>query len=162
MEQLRLTPHFWLSETYDSQIAARKRIDNTPPVELITTLKRCAEQMELVRACLGNFPVVVSSWYRCPELNEEVGGAKDSRHQRGEAVDFTVRSFGTPVQVVKKLVESDIQFDQLILEHTWVHISWAISSGRPRRQVLTLIPSKVKGQKASYVAGITDKEGKPL
>lgn len=162
MQDTKLTPNFWLSETWESQEASRNGINNQPPIQLLTTLKRSAECMELVRAELGNVPIVPSSWYRSAALNKEVKGSKYSQHMAGEAIDFTARRFGTPVEIVKKLAASDIQFDQLILEHTWVHVSWAISSGRPRKQVLTLIPAKVKGQKASYVAGITDKEGKPL
>jgi len=51
-------------------------------------------------------------------------------------VDFTCPKFGTPAQIVAALVESDIQFDQVILEfQRWVHISF---SPRNRRQALVI------------------------
>ncbi len=43
----------------------------------------------------------------------------------------------TPREVVRRISESTIPFDQLILEFDdWVHL--AVSRGVPRRQVLTI------------------------
>lgn len=131
-----LSTNFTLEEFTDSQTAARQGITNDPPIDVYSNLKSLAYAMEEVRTVLGNRPILVSSAYRCPELNRAVGGSKYSQHVLGEAVDFTCPSFGTPAQIVTALVESDIQFDQVILEfQRWCHISF---SSRNRRQALVI------------------------
>lgn len=51
---------------------------------------RVAKAMQEVRSYLGDRPIRVNSWYRDPSTNRRVGGARDSRHMRGDAVDFVV------------------------------------------------------------------------
>ena len=133
---MMLSPNFSLTEFTDSQTAARMGIDNDPPVELVPTLKATARCMEDVRDLLGGKPVLVSSAYRSPELNAAIGGSKNSQHMSGEAVDFTCPKFGTPEEIVQKIKDSPLLFDQCILEYyRWVHISF---SARNRRQTLII------------------------
>ena len=47
-----------------------------------------AEYMEEVRERLGNKPIRITSWYRPPHINRAIGGASQSRHLTGDAVDF--------------------------------------------------------------------------
>ena len=132
---MKLTDHFSLEELTRSTTAERLGIDNTPRVDGVRShLVVLAEGLERVREILGGSPVRVSSGYRCEELNRAVGGARGSAHLSGFAADFTCDSFGTPLEVVKRLERSDRVFDQLIQEGTWVHVSFA---PRARREVLT-------------------------
>lgn len=131
-----LSPHFTLEELTVSQEAARRGIDNTPTPEAMEALKRTAMGLEAVRMRLGGAPILVSSGYRSPAVNAAVGGSKSSQHMRGEAADFTAPRFGNPRAIVDALVDSDVPYDQLILEFgRWVHISF---SQRPRRQALVI------------------------
>ncbi len=130
-----LSPHFTLEELVASQTAARKGIDNTPPPAVVERLRDTALRMEHVRALVG--PISVSSGYRCPRLNRAIGGAKASAHLTGYAVDFNAWRFGSPLAVCRAIVASDIAFDQIIEEGTWVHLSFAPPL---RRQVLTKAP----------------------
>ena len=133
---MMLSPNFALSEFTESQTAARLGLDNDPPAELYETLKATARCMEDIRDLLGGKPVLVSSAYRSPEVNKAVGGSANSQHTKGEAVDFTCPKFGTPREIVAKIKDSPLLFDQLILEYDrWVHISF---SSRNRRQVLII------------------------
>lgn len=50
-----------------------------------------ARMMENIRRILGNRPIRVLSWYRCPAHNKAVGGASNSQHLFGRAVDFTLK-----------------------------------------------------------------------
>lgn len=130
-----LTAHFTLEELTASQTAARKRIDNTPSPQIVERLTDTARRMEFVRAALGGRPIQVSSGYRSERLNRAIGGATNSAHTLGYAVDFTCRAFGDPLAVCRALAASDIAFDQLIEElGQWVHISFAPPL---RRQILT-------------------------
>lgn len=130
-----LSAHFTLEEFIDSQTAARKGIDNTPPPEVMDRLHRTATGLELVRNLL-QAPILISSGYRSPELNAAVGGSKNSQHMTGEAVDFTCPGFGPPAKVVQSIVQSIIPFDQVIVEFgRWVHISFAM---QPRKMALVI------------------------
>lgn len=134
-------------------------IDNEIPPELYGNVKRAARGMERARALLNNNPITISSWYRGVELNKRVGGSLTSAHMHGVGVDFICPKFGTPQEICKHLAKFKelLNFDQLIFEHTWVHLGWtAIPEGIPRLQVLTWLGGK------SYANGITDKKGVPL
>ena len=124
-----LSPHFTMAEFTASQTAARRGINNTPPPHIIPALTRTAEGLEQIRARLG-VPILVSSGYRCLELNGLLGSKPTSQHALGEAVDFTAPGFGNPRNVVDAIASADIDYDQLILEFAhhgggWVHVSFA-------------------------------------
>lgn len=51
---------------------------------------KLAKYMEGVRSFLGERPIHITSGYRDPYSNRSVGGARDSRHMYGDAVDFWV------------------------------------------------------------------------
>lgn len=65
-------------------------------------IRKTAEWAEEVRTALGNWPIHVNSWYRCPAWNKRVGGAVNSQHLWGKAIDFTVKSL-SPSTVQKNL-----------------------------------------------------------
>lgn len=130
---MNLTEHFTLEELVASQLAARRRLDNRPgPVEL-ASLRRVAALLEQVRALVGG-PITVSSGYRSSAVNAAVGGARNSAHLQGLAADITAPGVA-PKALAALIRDSDIQFDQLIYEGTWVHVG--LSAGAPRREVLT-------------------------
>jgi uncharacterized protein YcbK (DUF882 family) len=133
---MQLSKHFSLSELTSSQTATRNNIDNTPTPIILDNLKFLAENLENVRELL-NCPIIISSGYRSPVLNAKIGGSKSSQHVLGHAADFTSPKFGSPENVVRKIKDSSIQYDQLILEfNSWVHISF--SKLASRRQTLVI------------------------
>ena len=119
----------------ESPIATRLGIDNTPDWDITQRLGGTAVNLEAVRSLLSN-PLYIGSGYRCPKLNSAVRGSRGSDHMQGYAVDFVCPAFGTPLEIVKAIQASSIQFDQCIHEGTWVHISFAATM---RRQVLTAV-----------------------
>ena len=132
---MQLSEHFTLEEMCASQAAARARLDNRPDVPEVKNLARVAEVLEQVRTLVGK-PINISSGYRSPAVNKAVGGSRSSAHMLGLAADITVS--GMPSKALAVLIrDSDIEFDQLIYEGTWVHIG--LAEGKPRRQVLTAI-----------------------
>ncbi|MBW3498887.1 D-Ala-D-Ala carboxypeptidase family metallohydrolase [Janthinobacterium sp. NKUCC08_JDC] len=144
---MNLSPHFSLAELVASQVATRKGIDNTPAAAVVANLTRLAAMLEQVRALVG-MPIAISSGYRSPALNKVVGGAGNSAHVLGLAADISTTKLA-PKALALLIRQSDIAFDQLIYEGTWVHIG--LSAGAPRRQVLT---AKFAGGGVNYVAGI--------
>jgi hypothetical protein len=145
---MQLSTNFKLNEFTTSQTATRKGIDNTAPAPIIERLRMLANTLEQVRTLLGNHSIRISSGYRCIALNRAIGSGDTSAHIQGYAVDFTCPGFGTPKEVANKIAQSDIKFDQLIYEGTWIHLS---VDPRNRRDVLT---ATFKGGKATYSKGI--------
>lgn len=141
LDIVRLTAHFDLAEFTRSNVAAAKGIDNTPPPDVVRRIWSTAGHMEMIRALLGK-PILISSGYRCSELNKAVGGVANSAHMSGYAVDFTCPDYGSPYKVAMELANSpSISFDQLILEGTWIHISF---DPKMRRELLTLRDGQYK------------------
>ena len=124
---MNLSQHFTLAEFTASEIAERKGIGNTPPQQIIAELQRTAGLMEQVRSLLC-VPITITSGYRCSALNKLVGSKPTSLHVQGLACDFKAPAFGTPIDICKKVADSDIVFGKLILEfytpdgRGWVHI----------------------------------------
>lgn len=137
---MQLTPHFSLAEL----TVTNTKLDNIPSKEVIEVLRTTAFYMEKVRELLGNVAITVNSGYRSPDVNRAVGGTSNSSHTYGYAVDFTAYGH-TPLTISNILAKSNLKFDQLIYEKTWVHISF---DPRMRGNILTL---KSKG---NYVKGI--------
>jgi peptidase M15-like protein len=81
-----------------------------------------AEVKTYLQDVLGS-PVSITSGYRSPEHNAEVGGAEHSAHTRGEAYDFKVEGLGTR-EAGEKLARSGILFDQIEITPTHVHVSF--------------------------------------
>lgn len=130
---MKLTEHFNLIEFTHSQTAIRKAIPNIPSPDIMANLLTTAQGMEKVRELLGK-PITISSGYRSPKLNEAVGGSKTSAHMEGYAADFICPAYGKPIDIVRKIAASDIEFDMIICEGTWVHISFAPAL---RKKVMT-------------------------
>lgn len=151
-----MTEHFSLNELTASQEATRHGINNKPSEKVVENLRMLAALLEQVRELLGGHSIRISSGYRCLALNRHIGSNDTSAHVRGYAADFTCPSFGTPIEVAKEIAESNLKFDQLILEGVsqskpegvWVHISCDPDN---RRQLLT---AKFKNSKAFYTEGI--------
>ena len=137
-----MTPNFTLAELTRSATGARLKIDNTPRAEHQEKLLMTAELLERVRTLLG-CPVIVTSGYRCMQLNIAVGGVTSSDHARGQAADIVAPGFGTPYEIAKKLAPlvSQLGIGQLILESihgkSWVHISTRMAS-KPSNRVITI------------------------
>ena len=151
---MRLTHNFSLEQLIYSETAERERIDNTPDPEVVDNLRRLAQGLERVQR-LTAFPLEISSGYRCPELNRRVGGTTSSQHTQGQAADFTCAEFGPPLDIIKAVRDSGIEFDQCILEYAqWVHISF---SKTPRGKVLTIYDPK-----EGYLDGLWDEGGRQI
>jgi hypothetical protein len=67
----------------------------------------------------------------------------------GYAIDFTCPEFGTPAEIVRALVNSDIRFDQVIAEGNWAHVSFA-----PAMRRSILVAHFNPGEKTTYTQGL--------
>ena len=100
--------------------------------EVINNLKElCNYLLEPLREKL-NKPIIVTSGYRCFELNKIVGGVSNSQHLEGKAADIIVKDLST--EDIFNFIKKNFKFDQLIIEHikgkNWVHVSWNGANNR--------------------------------
>ena len=152
---MKLSTHFTVEEFTQSDTATRMGINNDLPVELLATAKATADMMERIRAYLSDraaspIPIVVTSGYRCQQLNRAIGSSDSSDHIKALACDFRAPAFGSPLLVSKTLapVMDVLGIGQLIYEHTWVHVS----SRQPDKRLNRLLT--VRGK--DYVIGIVE------
>jgi len=136
---MQLSENFNLEELIHSETASRNNWDNTPNATELANLVRLAAFLEEVKKVLGGKPVMINSAFRCKLVNDAVGSKDSSQHRIGCAADIRVPSM-TPDEVVKAVIASGIEYDQIIREFDrWTHISIPNTAGdNPRRQALII------------------------
>ena len=81
--------YFEMTEFSHSDTAVSLGIDNTIPKECVARIEHLVHcVLDPLREQWG-LPIRIISGYRCPELNDEVGGVEDSYHMEGCAADIT-------------------------------------------------------------------------
>ena len=154
MKDFRLSEHFTLREFEQSETAKKYGIDNSVPSKYIPVLQQlCKEVLEPLRSFVGG-PIVISSGYRCNQLNIKVGGAYASQHTLGEAADIRLpltsytawddNKKHTDLETARKWfdwIQDHCDFDQLIMETAngkdfWIHVSCRRNRRANRHQVI--------------------------
>lgn len=137
----QITQHFTWAETQVTHTGLNNRPATITHEKAILNT---ATNMEIVRAILNRLPININSWYRSPDVNKAVGGVSDSEHAIGQAVDFVCPRFGSPFQVAVELSKyaNILNYNQLIYEGTWVHISFPPDGTRGNKQLLTMKKGK--------------------
>ena len=141
---MNLSPKVSLLSATKSDTAIRFGIDNSPNEAQLENMKRVAEK--IIEPILSRFPTVfISSFFRSAALNRKIGGAKNSQHMTGEAVDLDSPNNLANLDIF--LTVYDMVFDQLILEYpdengipSWVHVS--LKNKDNRGQVLVKLKDK--------------------
>lgn len=137
--------YFSISEMIRSDTARRLGIDNTPPDSIKKNLTLFIDKvLDPIREDWGS-PIIVSSGYRCPELNKAVGGVKTSGHMYGFCADLQVkgdlRKFSN--FVIEWMKEHQMKWDQIIWEKsgnvTWLHFCWIGKDGKQRMKYFDII-----------------------
>ena len=137
---IRISKNFTLEEFTASTTAKAKGITNVPSTQQMANL--CAlvhHVLQPLRDAMGH-EVKIGSGYRCPRLNQAVGGVSNSQHLKGEAADLCIDGDKTKGRKWFTWIQTHCDFDQLIWEHNakgtyWVHVSYR-SDGKNRKQVI--------------------------
>ena len=128
--------YFSISEMLKSDTAIKNKLWNGAPKEAEENLRALVDEvLDPLREAYGR-PIRVNSGYRCPKLNNLVGGTPNSQHMRGEAADIqpVVGNEADLPELARILIENG-KFDQLILYPTFIHVSYR-KLGWNRKQVL--------------------------
>ena len=144
MNNILLSPHFYLDEFTKSSTAIKHGIQNNPPQEAVENLRRlCANTLEPLREELG-LPVVITSGFRTKALNDLLAHSSErSQHMQGQAADFYVVPGQSGLSRRELLIKAfrliitseQIDYDQLILYPSFIHVSY-VSRERNRRTIL--------------------------
>lgn len=132
-----ISEHITYEEATQSPTALRSGINNQPnDIQLGNMVLVSEKCFEPLRKWYGK-PIKINSFFRCETLNKVVGGAKNSQHVEGCAIDMSAGS----KEENKKIFEwakANLQYDQLINEYnySWVHISY--KNVKNRNQVLVI------------------------
>lgn len=123
--------NFTLSELIKSDTATKCGINNMPKdmVVLDNLLLLIINVLQPLRNYI-NKPIIITSGYRCVELNKKVGGVSNSQHATGQACDFIIRGMSIE-QIIDTVKKSGIKYDQCINEYNqWCHISYNQKNNR--------------------------------
>jgi len=88
-------------------------------------------------------PLRINSMFRSVEVNKKVGGARNSQHVKGEAVDLAIG------RAEFEWIRANLEWDSMIwefgnsLEPAWIHISYSLKHNR--REILRAVKTP-KGQ----------------
>jgi putative chitinase len=133
---MNLTEHFTLEELTHTD---HRELSNEPNESETENLKRLAEFLEQVKTTLGGKPIMVNSAFRSKAVNDAIGSKDTSQHRVGCAADIRVPGM-TPDEVVKTIMSSNLQYDQIIREFDrWTHISVPNKKDTPARKQALII-----------------------
>ena len=151
----KLSPHFTLGELTKS--GSHPEVYNIPSHEAIANLKRLCTWLEVLReryndkyvvppslssrpsAARGEIseePIRINSGYRSPQLNRKIGGAPNSNHLTGCAVDIRTSGMEQAICYAAILInyskESNQNFDELLIEKNRYGAVWLHFAVRPK------------------------------
>ena len=145
--KMKLSEHFTLGEMTKSN--SHPEIYNIPSHEAIANLKRLCTWLEVLReraspgptASPGpskrrGAPIIINSGYRSPQLNRKIGGANNSNHLTGCAVDIRTSGMEQAICYAAILInyskESNQDFDELLIEKNRYGAIWLHFAVRPK------------------------------
>ena len=158
--QTKLSEHFTLRELTKTKTG----ISNVPNEEQVENLKRVCGWLEQLRLRynqmrnekgemrnrkkkkkneVGEYPIIINSGFRSPEVNKAVGGATLSNHLTGCAVDIRCIGIEQALRYAAILLDiSDLNkedFDELLIEQKrnviWIHFAVRPSGNRRRTNI---------------------------
>lgn len=133
---MQLSANFTREELCYSKKAVEIGLANIPNDNQTARLAVLARRvLQVIRDRWGR--VVSISGFRCPELNRIVGGEATSQHMHGDADDFHTPDADL-LEVFNWCRAGGVDFDQLIWEGTWIHISYR-SPEENRHEVLRCV-----------------------
>ncbi len=138
-EEMRLSQHFTLGELCKTKTG----IENVPNEAQVENLKRLCGWLERLRQKYNlnikekiknknDELIIINSGYRSSQVNKAVGGAPNSNHLTGCAVDIHVSGMEQLIRYAAILLDiSDLNnedFDELLLERSprgsyWLHFA---------------------------------------
>ncbi|MBP3246925.1 MAG: hypothetical protein J6M36_03470 [Prevotella sp.] len=132
-----LSEHFLLGEFTRSKYP---EVYNIPSHEAIANLANLCTWLEVLREKVSQ-PIIINSGYRSPQLNRKVGGAANSNHLTGCAVDIRTNGMEQAIEYAAILIayanESAQDYDELLIEKNRYGAIWLHFAVRPKDRSAT-------------------------
>ena len=139
-KEVKLSEHFTLGEMMKTKV---KGLDNTPTHAAILNLKNiCENWLEDLRYSHNTLygdkdePIIINSGYRSQEVNKAVGGAKNSNHLTGCAVDIRCLGIEQAIRYASILLDiadgTKRDYDELLIERSPKGTYWLHFAVRPK------------------------------
>ena len=124
---MKISDNFTFEEMINSPTAKKNGINNTPDEKSKANIIRLVKEVLQPLRVAYNKPIIVTSGFRCAELNKLVGGKSNSQHLRGQAADIVPKDIDD-LDILFELCKNLPSFDQLLYEKSknkkWIHISY--------------------------------------
>ena len=136
----KLSEHFTLGELTKTNV----KLENMLNEAQVENLKRVCQWLEELRRRWDK-PIIINSGYRSEAVNKAVGGATNSNHLTGCAVDIHVSGIEQLIRYAAILLdisdERQEDFDELLLERSprgtyWLHFAVRPSGNRRRVRLI--------------------------
>ena len=128
-----LSQHFSLGEL--TKTKHQTADGNIPSHAVIENMKRLCPWLEELRRRY-NEPIIINSGYRSPAVNKLAGGAANSNHLTGCAVD--IRTYGMEQAMRYAVIlmdyadDSNLDFDEILIEKNSKGSIWLHFAVRPK------------------------------
>lgn len=134
MEKRKINPlksdYFTLQELTKSTTATRLKIDNTPNAEILRNLQYGVSMVLDPLRRIHQQPIIITSGYRCAQLNKAVGGVANSWHTKGNAADIHIQD-EDEARAIFNILKTLPSVDTALFEHShssqWIHVQWDMS-----------------------------------
>ena len=119
--------YFTLREFIKSTTAARLKIDNTPSAEILRNLEYGVQMVLDPLRRIHQQPIIITSGFRCAQLNKAVGGVANSWHTKGNAADIRIKDENEAREIFD-ILKTLPSVDTVLFEHSrqsqWIHVQW--------------------------------------
>jgi zinc D-Ala-D-Ala carboxypeptidase len=147
---IKISNNITFKEATKSKQAISAGLTNFPnEAQLSNMIAVATKVFQPIREHFG-VGIGISSFFRSPAVNKLVGGATNSSHMAGEAIDIDADIFEKQVIVDGKLVDltnkmifdyivKNLDYDTIIWEFgdsdepAWVHVSYSRTNNRKRK-----------------------------
>lgn len=110
----KLSEHFSFEELTHTDDDKLKEKNKQEARSYKDKLVKLAEFAESVRAIIDS-PMIITSGFRCEELNKKLGGSPTSKHRFAEAIDFIPKNKSAK-EAFTEIIVSNILYHEIILE----------------------------------------------
>lgn len=118
---------FTLQELTKSTTAKRLKIDNTPNAEIFRNLQYGVQMVLDPLRRIRQQPIIITSGFRCEQLNKAVGGVPNSWHTKGNAADIHIKDEDDAKEIFQ-ILKTLPSVDTALFEHShssqWIHVQW--------------------------------------
>lgn len=129
----KLSKNFDWKEFTQSDTASRLHINNAiTDFDVRDNIKALVDYLLQPLRDIWGGPLFINSGYRCPELNEKVGGVPTSQHTKGQAADVGCTD---PIALARLAKNMNLVWDQMIIYPSFVHFSYK-KDGKNRGEII--------------------------